>query len=221
MKHLITSLALLVGVITAGAQTYNPISPGELGEMQREMSAELEDIEITEIIDEPLDPDYLIEADDNQKAAKAVHFVWGADAGAAIDMSGNDMSAIELSLAVGMRWKGLKFLGLGVQADVMVSNSQRSYPIFLLVRTNFRDDPSLMFWEVRGGISMNYLDDNLKQTGAYFATGLGIVLAHGKRFSSHITLGYEFHSRSDIDTPDRFYNLPNLHSVAVRIGIAF
>lgn len=220
MKQFITSLLLVVLSIAAGAQTYNPISQGELQDMQREMSAELEDVVLTDEPDEPFVPDYLTAAKDTRKSA-AVRFVWGADAGAAIDMTGNDMSAIELSMALGMKWKGLKFLGVGVQAEVMVSNSRRSYPIYLQVRTNFRDDPSLVFWDVRGGISVNYLEDNLNQTGSYFATGVGIVLAHGKRFSSHMTLGYEFHSRTDIDTPDRLYSFPNLHAVAVRLGITF
>lgn len=221
MRHLITSLLLLSLSVIAGAQIPGPVDPDVWNEVQQGMAAELEDVVITDEPDEPFVPAYLIEQSAPKKPGSSVHFAWGANVGAAIDMSGNDMSAIELSLAVGMRWKGLKFLGLGVQSEVMVSNSRRSYPIYVQVRTNFRDDPSLFFWDIRGGLSINYLEDNLKQTGAYFSTGLGIVLAHSARFSSHMILGYEFHSRTDIDTEERLYSFPNLHAVVVKLGVAF
>ena len=62
-----------------------------------------------------------------------VRFAWGADLGSSIDMSANDMSSIDLSLAFGMRRGWINFLGVGAQGNIMISNSYRSFPFFSII----------------------------------------------------------------------------------------
>ena len=74
-------------------------------------------------------------------------FSWGAEAGANVDLSGNDMSTIALNLSTGLRWRWIRFFGLGAEADITVSNSNRYFPIYAIFRTNFTDKPSRVFAE--------------------------------------------------------------------------
>lgn len=150
-----------------------------------------------------------------------VTFAWGGDAGASIDMSGNDMSSIDIALAFGLKRGWINFLGVCAQADFAVSNSCRSFPLFLLFRTNFTDRPTRVFWELKGGASLNYLEHNHRQTGAYGSTGVGIRLASGKSFSSHLVLAYTFLQRRRIVGAEMTHNFTDLHFASVRIGVTF
>ncbi|MDE6206901.1 MAG: hypothetical protein K2M55_03740 [Muribaculaceae bacterium] len=149
-----------------------------------------------------------------------VAFAWGADAGASIDLTNQDMSDIEFSAFFGMRRGWINFLGIGAAADFMTSNSARSYPIFVDFRTNFRNRPSLLFWGVRAGVSLNYLEHAHFQSGAYVSTGLGINLARNKTFCSYIYLGYTFRHRDPIEGI-QVHDFHNIHYASAKIGITF
>ena len=56
-------------------------------------------------------------------------FSWGAEAGANIDLTGNDMSTVAINLSTGLRWRWIRFIGIGAEADITVSNSNRFFPI--------------------------------------------------------------------------------------------
>ena len=73
------------------------------------------------------------------------HFCWGADLGGSIDMSGHDMSTIDIGANFGYKNDYLRLLGIGASLNMMVSNSNRSFPIYGIVRTNFMNRPSLCF----------------------------------------------------------------------------
>lgn len=161
------------------------------------------------------------------------HFTWGASAGSSIDMSGNDMASVDIAAMLGYRRGWIKFLGLGAEMDIMVNNSCRSFPIYATLRTNFQSRPSLLFLDTRLGISVNYLPDDYSQTGAYGFIGLGFNLASGKKFASHMVIGYTFKERKDYSV---LYNSPHddsaeptletlrtksLHMATVRLGITF
>ncbi len=150
-----------------------------------------------------------------------VKFAWGADLGASIDMSGNDMSAVDFGLVFGMKRGWINFLGLGAQANIPVSNSNRSYPLFLMFRTNFTDRPTRVFWELKGGVALNYLEHDLRQTGIYGCTGIGIKLATGAKFSSHMTIGYTYIQRKSVVGEEMTKEFPDLHFATVKIGVVF
>lgn len=149
-----------------------------------------------------------------------VFFVWGADAGASIDMTGDDMSTIDVSASFGLRYRWINYLALGAEANFMVSNSCRSYPLFLQFRTSFSERPKILFWELKGGISLNYLEHNHRQSGAYASTGLGAYLARGEKFRSYIVLAYTFRERRRIEG-ELVHPFHDLHYAGVRIGVSF
>ena len=156
-----------------------------------------------------------------KKPAPKIVFAWGGDVGASIDMSGNDMSSIDFNLAFGIRRGWIKFLGVGAQADIYVSNSCRSYPIYALLRTNFVERDTRVFWEVKGGMSLNYLEHNHHQTGIFGSTGVGMRLASGRSFSSYLVLAYTFLQRRKIIGPEMTHDFTDLHCASVRLGIVF
>lgn len=148
-------------------------------------------------------------------------FAWGADAGASIDLSGNDMSTIDFNAVFGMSRGWIDFLGLGVEADIMTSNSCRSYPIYVNFRTNFLNKPSLLFWDVKIGASLNYLEHNHQQTGIYGATGLGINLARSSKFSTHLIIGYTYRERKTVVGDEMTHHFKSLNYASVKIGVLF
>lgn len=149
-------------------------------------------------------------------------FAWGADAGASIDLTGSDMSDINFSAQFGFRRGWINFLGLGLGADLTTANSCRSYDVFADFRTNFVKRPTLLFWPVRMGASLNYLERNHEQTGFYGSTGIGINLARGKNYCSYMIIGYTFRERRHIRSEEGMsHDLKNLHYATVKIGISF
>ena len=141
-------------------------------------------------------------ADNSDTAAIRPAFTWGASAGASIDMSGNDMS-------------------IGAEADIMVSNSCRSFPLFAELRTNFTDRPTLAFWDIKLGASLNYLEHNHQQTGIYGFTGAGFNLARSSKFASFILLGYTFRQRRKVVGHEMAHDFHDLHYATVKIGVSF
>lgn len=148
-------------------------------------------------------------------------FAWGADLGASADMSGNDMSSIDLDLVLGMRYGWMNFLGIGAQANITVANSQRYYPLFVLFRTNFTNKPTHFFWEIKGGVSLNYVEELRQQLGGYAFTGCGINLARNKNLSSHLTIGYTWLQRRDVVGEETSTIYPDLHYATIKIGVTF
>lgn len=139
------------------------------------------------------------------------HFAWGASTGASVDMSGHDMSAIDIDLVAGYRGGWVKFAGVGVGAEMMISNGSRAFPLYGELRTNFMRRPSLLFWDLKVGVSLNYLEDYDQKPGEYISTGVGFKLARGERYSAHMLLAYTFHRAAPYD----------LHAVGLTIGVVF
>lgn len=152
--------------------------------------------------------------------AKAV-FAWGAEAGSSIDMSGNDMSSIDFNASFGLRYKWINYVGLGLGANVMIANSCRTYPLFVVFRTDFSRLFKVVFLDLRGGLALNYLAGNVSQRGAYASAAIGFNLAKGKTFRSYITAGYTFVSRKDVVAGERVTPYDDVSSASIRLGIAF
>lgn len=149
-------------------------------------------------------------------------FAWGADAGGSIDMSANDMSSADFSASFGFKRSWINFLGVGAGVDIMVSNSARSFPVYVAFNTNFSSKPTLLFLALRAGVSANYLPNDYQQTGAYTFAGVGVNLASGKNFSSHLIIGYTFKEYRDIVTPsDEVFRMNDVHSASVKLGVTF
>ncbi len=157
---------------------------------------------------------------------KALRFAWGADLNSSVDLSQNDMTNIGIDAYFGISLPAVEMLGVGVGANVPVSNSRYSYPIFAILRTNFKTRPTLCFLDLRPGISVNNRIDSRQQTSAYISAGVGIQLASTRSFRSHLILGYTFTSQGDFTTTandgsDLVLHAPDLHFATLRLGITF
>ncbi|HRN04551.1 MAG TPA: hypothetical protein PLL05_05795, partial [Muribaculaceae bacterium] len=77
-------------------------------------------------------------------------FAWGADINGSVDLSEHDMSSLGIEAMFGIEYRWIRFLGIGAQADVMVSNSSRSFPLTLNFRTDFSSSRRrLLFMDIR------------------------------------------------------------------------
>ncbi|MDE6499069.1 MAG: hypothetical protein K2L21_10465 [Muribaculaceae bacterium] len=150
-------------------------------------------------------------------------FSWGVQMGGSIDMSGQNMSSLDLSGVVGLRYKWIKMLGVGMGAQMMVSNSCRAYPMFFTFRTDFSSTRRrLVFLDTRIGAANNTFPGGVHRTGLYTYGGVGINLATGKRFASFMTLGYTYLHRGEVTYGEgETHFLPHLHYASVGLGIHF
>lgn len=148
-------------------------------------------------------------------------FAWGGDVGSSIDMSEHNMSSLNISANFGMRWRWIRFFGVGAEAAAMVSSSYRSYPLYGIFRTDFSNRRQLLFADLRGGISLNYFEDNTSYTGIYGSAGMGITLAKGKNFSSHLILSYTYIGRDVCNLGTQQRNCPGVSLATIRLGAAF
>lgn len=150
---------------------------------------------------------------------RRVHFTWGADAGGAVDLSHNDMSAMCFNAYFGMRYRMFDIIGVGAGVDMMISNSGRQFPVFGIIRTSFSSTPKILFGEIRLGPSICYLEDDRKETVTYANISLGFNLARNTKFDSYITVGYELTERKA--QPDHGKKKSHIQAAVIRLGVAF
>lgn len=159
-------------------------------------------------------------------------FSWGADIGGAIDLSGHDMSTINIDAFFGYSGHALDLLGVGAGINMPVNNSRREFPVYGIIRTSFSSRPRPVFAEVRAGIAVNTHPDYSSHTNFYLSPGIGFRLASGRAFSSYLIVGYIFNDlrvdrESIIDDPsadlgdDLSHSINGIHSAVVRLGIRF
>lgn len=152
---------------------------------------------------------------------RPLKFAWGAELGGGVEMSGHDMSTLGINASFGMEWQWIRFLGITAEADIMVDNSSRSFPISLNFRTDFSRRRRLLFMDLRGGIALNYFDNNPQTSNPYASGGIGVTLAAGKSFSSHIILAYTYLGRDHCSVGDRIRNCPGMSYATMRLGVQF
>lgn len=149
------------------------------------------------------------------------HFSWGADIGSSIDMTGQDLTAINLDASFGYKGDYIRFAGLGAGIKMMVSNSSRCYPVYAMFRSSFTRRPSLCFAQLKLGISFNNFYTDIYRRDLYSNIGLGFTLATGRSFSSHIVLAYEFIPIKRTAVPEAVSPLSDMHSATITIGASF
>lgn len=158
-------------------------------------------------------------AGDNVKTKLPAGFTWGADIGGAIDLTGDDMSTLNINAQFGYRRGIIDFIGVGAGLCSMVSNSSRMFPVYGLLRTNFRTTPSLCFLDTRIGCAFINMHDNSNHAGVYISPGLGINLARGKSFASYLVVSYQY---VNLDAKSESgFNIDGLNYACVRLGISF
>lgn len=148
-------------------------------------------------------------------------FAWGADVGGAIDLTGNNMSSINIDAYFGYRSKALDIAGIGAGINMMVGNSARTFPVYAILRTNFSARPTLLFAEARVGCVFNNLGDNISQTRLFLSPGIGVNLARGRTFGSYIIVSYLFNGMSQFTDSEMTHTVHTLSMACLRFGITF
>ena len=148
-------------------------------------------------------------------------FTFGAEVGASIDMSGNDMSSIEIDAYFGYKNDVIRTLGIGAGIKSAIGNSYTFLPVYAMLRTSFTSRPSLCFLDMRLGYSFNTLKDDVTQNSFFGSAGLGFNLYTSHEFKSHIILAYTFMNMEDYHSGEYLNELNNFNGMSVRIGISF
>ncbi len=149
------------------------------------------------------------------------HFTWGADVGSSVDLSGSDMTTFDIDAYFGYKGTMIRTAAAGMGVHKAFGNSYTFIPVYALLRSSFRSEPSLFFMEVKGGYSFNTLADSGSAGGAYGSVGVGINLAMSPRLQSHIILSYGFftlHKASELAIP---YVGDNISYAVLHFGINF
>lgn len=147
---------------------------------------------------------------------------WGAEMGTSIDMTGTDMTSIDLNAAVGYKNSWINIVGVGAGMCMSVANSHQAIPLYAIFRTGFKARPTRVFLDLRGGVVINNLPQNSRQTSAYINPSIGFSLATGKSFHSYISLGYTYNGLKSFDSDDTVtYVDHGLSMVNMRIGVTF
>lgn len=148
-------------------------------------------------------------------------FSWGAELATGADLSQHNMSSVGINARAGLQWKWVRFFGIGAEGDMLLSSSGRNYPLFFNFQTDFSNSNKLLFMDLRGGATLNYFNNNDQETGAYFSGGVGITLAKGKTFSSHIILAYTYVGQEECYKGDYLRKCPGVSLATLRLGITF
>lgn len=149
-------------------------------------------------------------------------FAWGADIGTSIDLTGHDMSTINLDANFGYANGVLQMVGVGVGAHMMASNSCRAFPIYAILQTNFRQKPSLCFLDMRFGLAIDNVDNDSRQTVPYINPAVGFNLAGNKNFQSYMRIGYMYNGMKSFGPESNRTTIKGgLSMVNVSIGISF
>lgn len=190
--------------------------------IENEIKADLIDETIIVIDDNPDESSPVATENTNVDGNPLAHFTWGVDAGSSIDLTGQELTSIDIDANFGYKNPIIDFLGVGATIKMMTINSSRAYPIYAMLRTSFSPTPTLCFWEMKAGVEFLNLHDKSSQTNAYIGTALGITLAKGKTFTSHITVGYEFTPiKNYVNADGNEVRMKDLHVASLKIGINF
>lgn len=149
------------------------------------------------------------------------HFTWGVDLGSAIDLTSHDMSIFELGASFGYKGGWFRFAGAGAAIVSMINNSSRCYPVYGMVRTSFTPEHKLCFMELKAGVSFNIINEFATQTDFYGSLGVGLTLAHSRKFSSHVILRGIFMPLHSVEIDGVRQLDYSLGYAAIGIGCAF
>lgn len=149
------------------------------------------------------------------------HFTWGVDAGSSIDISGNDLSSIDISAFFGYKNSIIQALGVGAGINSALGNNHALYPAFVLLRVDLTTSPSLCFIETRMGYSFNSLNTETKQDGVFGSLGVGFNLFKSSKVKSHIILAYTYSKLTADNSLEYTRFSKDLSAMSIRIGVNF
>lgn len=158
---------------------------------------------------------------DERTGNRRLRFAWGAEIAGGVEMSGHDMSTIGLNASFGLSCSWIRFLGVTAEADIAVDSSSRAIPLSLNFRTDFSKRRRLLFMDLRGGMVLNYFADQPQTQNPYASAGVGVTLAAGRTFASHLIVAYTYHGRETCTIGNYERPCPGMSFVSMRLGVAF
>jgi hypothetical protein len=162
-----------------------------------------------------------LSAQTNSDTQRPLSFAWGANLNGGVELSSHDMSTLGINGEFGLRYRWIRFLGASAEADITIGNSARVYPLSVVFRTDFSNTQKLLFLDLRGGAALLYHEDDSQETQPYASAGLGVTLAHGKTFASHLIIGYTYIGQDECMRGERRLSCPGMSYASVRLGLAF
>lgn len=158
---------------------------------------------------------------DKQLSLSGSHFTWGAEVGASVDMDGNNLSTFDLDAVLGYKNKYLKIVGVGAGIHRALGSGNMFIPVYALIRTSFRQKPSLFFLNFRTGYSFNTIGDSPIFGDFSTAAGLGINLAMSRKFQSHIIISYVYRHFSSRNQDVARLSINNSNLAQISFGVNF
>ncbi|MBO4965410.1 MAG: hypothetical protein J6C81_04000 [Muribaculaceae bacterium] len=148
-------------------------------------------------------------------------FTWGAEIGASVDMTGNNLSTFDIDAFFGYKNSWIRTLGVGAGIHRAFGNSNMFIPVYAMFRSSFRSKPSLLFLNAKVGYSFNTLEDTNAKGGIKTNLGLGINLAMSRRFKSHIIIGCEYFHLDTRQSPSTGLSIQDIFFGNISFGVNF
>ena len=149
------------------------------------------------------------------------HFVWGAEIGTSIDISGYDSSTFNLDAVFGYRNSLFNLLGAGIGFHRGMESGDNYVPLYAVLRTSFTRTPKLFFMSLKVGYSFNTIGDASTFGDINSSLGAGINLASSKTMNSYIILAYEFRHFNEKHRETISIDSPNISMASLTLGFNF
>ncbi|MDE7438181.1 MAG: hypothetical protein K2M93_06810 [Muribaculaceae bacterium] len=138
------------------------------------------------------------------------HFTWGAEVGSSIDLTGYDLSTIDVDVLFGYKNSFIRMAGFGAGVHRSVHRGDNFIPVYATIQTSFRSRPSLCFFSAKIGYSFNSIEDSPTFGDLTSLLGIGFNLSSSKVAKSYILVsaGYRYFNQRHIDkltSIDRHY----------------
>lgn len=176
-------------IITIKVPTAPPYKAEALYPQKQEELVE-EEVEVTAVESESLFPSK------NRNLAFS-HFTWGAEAGSSLDLTSHNLSTFDVDVLLGYKNSFLKIAGVGAGIHRSVSSGNYFIPVYGVLRTNFRNKPSLFFMNLQAGYSFNSVGDSETIGDFYGALGVGINLQQSRTAKSYVILSASYQHFND------------------------
>lgn len=180
----------------------------------------LTEINVEEIVPEDEDGHGVL-FNDPRGNLSVSHFTWGAEVGSSIDVTGHDMSTFDADVHIGYKNSYIKLIGVGAGIHRSIHMGHNFIPVYGVIRTSFRKQPSLLFLNLQGGYSFNKISHH-DTMGDFFASlGIGINLSQKKRAKSYIiaSCGYQRFNQEHRELIG--LDTGNIYFAKLLIGVSF
>lgn len=149
------------------------------------------------------------------------HFTWGVDLGSSIDMTANNLSTFDAEANLGFKNDFFKIAGIGAGVHKAFGSGNMFVPVYGVIRTSFRSEPSPVFFNFQAGYSFNTFSDSSSDGGFNMSVGIGMNLAISKLFKSHIILSYGYFHINRNHLSDISISNSNVSLARLAIGVNF